>query len=213
LASLEGHRALSYRSDRPSHLCPCGRSGMRPRYGGPHGPVDRTAGQPASRQLLGLHALLAVRQMRSAIAAAAPELQRAAGVSLQANTEALGRLVGTASGSAQADRSSQAVAAPPCRPAGLCQGRGRPRHFGHQDRAGCPVGRCQRLRVLAGPGEPWPGPGARRGEAFIDRARTAPLPSCERPSLQRRAASTPAVDRDLGGQVGPGPAGRQGGHR
>jgi len=27
-----------------------------------------------------------------------------------------------------------------------------------------------------------------RGEAFIDRTRTAPLPSCKRPSLQRKAA-------------------------
>jgi hypothetical protein len=28
-----------------------------------------------------------------------------------------------------------------------------------------------------------------RGKGFIDRARTAPLPSCKRPSLQRRAAN------------------------
>ena len=54
-------------------------------------------------QLLGLHALLAVRQMRSVVAAA-PELGQAAGVSLQANTDALSRLVASAYGSAPADR-------------------------------------------------------------------------------------------------------------
>jgi hypothetical protein len=55
-------------------------------------------------QLLGLHALLAVRQMRGVIAAAAPELQRPLGASLQANTDALGRLVASAYGGAQAGR-------------------------------------------------------------------------------------------------------------
>jgi hypothetical protein len=54
-------------------------------------------------QLLGLHALLAVRQMRSLVAAA-PELQRAAEASLQANTDALSRLVASAYGGASADR-------------------------------------------------------------------------------------------------------------
>jgi hypothetical protein len=54
-------------------------------------------------QLLGLHALLAVRQMRSVIAAA-PDLQRAAGASLQQNTDALSRLVASAYGGAQAGR-------------------------------------------------------------------------------------------------------------
>ena len=54
-------------------------------------------------QLLGLHALLAVRQMRSVVAAA-PDLGQAAGVSLQQNTDALSRLVASAYGSAHADR-------------------------------------------------------------------------------------------------------------
>lgn len=54
-------------------------------------------------QLLGLHALLAVRQMRSMVAPA-PELQRALDGSLQANTDALGRLVASAYGAAQAGR-------------------------------------------------------------------------------------------------------------
>jgi hypothetical protein len=54
-------------------------------------------------QLLGLHALLAVRQMRSVVAAA-PDIGQAAGVVLQANTDALGRLVAAAYGGAQADR-------------------------------------------------------------------------------------------------------------
>jgi hypothetical protein len=54
-------------------------------------------------QLLGLHALLAVRQMRSVVAAA-PELQRALEASLQANTDALSRLVESAYGGAPADR-------------------------------------------------------------------------------------------------------------
>jgi hypothetical protein len=54
-------------------------------------------------QLLGLHALLAVRQMRSVVAAA-PAFSQAAGVSLQQNTDELTRLVGTAYGGAQADR-------------------------------------------------------------------------------------------------------------
>jgi hypothetical protein len=54
-------------------------------------------------QLLGLHALLAVRQMR-AVVAAAPELQRATEASLQANTDALSQLVASAYGGAPADR-------------------------------------------------------------------------------------------------------------
>jgi hypothetical protein len=54
-------------------------------------------------QLLGLHALVAVRQMRSLVAAA-PELQRALDGSLQANTDALSRLVAEAYGGAPADR-------------------------------------------------------------------------------------------------------------
>jgi hypothetical protein len=54
-------------------------------------------------QLLGLHALLAVRQMRSVVVAA-PGFGQAAGVSLQANTDGLSRLVGSAYGSGQADR-------------------------------------------------------------------------------------------------------------
>jgi hypothetical protein len=53
-------------------------------------------------QLLGLHALLAVRQMRSL--AAAPAFGQVAGVALQTNTDELTRLVGTAYGGAQADR-------------------------------------------------------------------------------------------------------------
>ncbi|HZA83684.1 MAG TPA: hypothetical protein VFC13_19820 [Actinomycetes bacterium] len=54
-------------------------------------------------QLLGLHALLAVRQMRSLVAAA-PELQRATEASLQANTDTLSRLVAVAYGGPPADR-------------------------------------------------------------------------------------------------------------
>jgi hypothetical protein len=57
-------------------------------------------------QLLGLHALVAVRQMRSVIAAA-PDLQRATDASLQANTDALSRLVASAYGVAQTDRFRQ----------------------------------------------------------------------------------------------------------
>ena len=54
-------------------------------------------------QLLGLHALVAVRQMRSVVAAA-PAFGQVAGVALQTNTDELTRLVGSAYGSAQADR-------------------------------------------------------------------------------------------------------------
>ena len=54
-------------------------------------------------QLLGLHALLAVRQMRSLVAAA-PDFGQVAGVSLQQNTDALSGLVGSAYGATQADR-------------------------------------------------------------------------------------------------------------
>jgi hypothetical protein len=53
-------------------------------------------------QLLGLHALLAVRQMRSVVATA-PEVGQAAGVALQTNTDELTSLVGSAYGGAQAD--------------------------------------------------------------------------------------------------------------
>ena len=53
-------------------------------------------------QLLGLHALLAVRQMRSLVAAA-PDVGQVAGVSLQQNTDQLTRLVGSAYGGAQGD--------------------------------------------------------------------------------------------------------------
>ena len=54
-------------------------------------------------QLLGLHALLAVRGMRSVVASA-PDLGQAAGASLQQNTDALSSLVAAAYGGAQADR-------------------------------------------------------------------------------------------------------------
>jgi hypothetical protein len=54
-------------------------------------------------QLLGLHAVLAVRQMRSVVTAA-PDLQRATEGSLQANTDALSRLVESTYGAAPADR-------------------------------------------------------------------------------------------------------------
>jgi hypothetical protein len=54
-------------------------------------------------QLLGVHALLAVRQMRS-IVVAAPDLQRAVEASLEENTGALSRLVAMAYSGAQADR-------------------------------------------------------------------------------------------------------------
>ena len=52
-------------------------------------------------QLLGLHALLAVRHMRSVVAAVR-DLQPAVGASLQANTDALSKLVASAYGGAQA---------------------------------------------------------------------------------------------------------------
>jgi hypothetical protein len=54
-------------------------------------------------QLLGLHALLAVRQMRSVVVAA-PGFGQAADASLQANTDGLSRLVASAYGDVQADR-------------------------------------------------------------------------------------------------------------
>jgi hypothetical protein len=54
-------------------------------------------------QLLGLHTLLAVRQMR-AVVAATPELQRAVDAAQQENTVALGNLAASAYGGAQADR-------------------------------------------------------------------------------------------------------------
>jgi hypothetical protein len=54
-------------------------------------------------QLLGLHALLAVRQMRSVVVAA-PGFGQAAGASLQANTDGLSRHVASAYGDVQADR-------------------------------------------------------------------------------------------------------------
>jgi hypothetical protein len=57
-------------------------------------------------QLLGRHALLAVRLMRSAVMAA-PDFRQAAVASLQDNTDALGQLVGSAYGSAQGQRFQQ----------------------------------------------------------------------------------------------------------
>jgi hypothetical protein len=72
--------------------------------------VAATAAQASPRQvraqfeqLLGLHALLAVRQMRSVVATA-PELQRATEASLRANTDALSQLVASAYGGAPAAR-------------------------------------------------------------------------------------------------------------
>jgi hypothetical protein len=75
--------------------------GMRPAAGiaAPTSPRQVRAG---FEQLLGLHALLAVRQMRSVVATA-PAFGQAAGVALQTNTDGLTRLVGSAYGSAQAD--------------------------------------------------------------------------------------------------------------
>jgi hypothetical protein len=55
-------------------------------------------------QLLGLHTLLAVRQMRNVVVAAAPDLGQAASASLQQNTDGLSRLVASAYGGTQADR-------------------------------------------------------------------------------------------------------------
>ena len=57
-------------------------------------------------QLLGLHALLAVRQMRSSVAVA-PDFVPVANASLQENTDALSRLVAAAYGPAQGDRFKQ----------------------------------------------------------------------------------------------------------
>ncbi len=57
-------------------------------------------------QLLGLHTLLAVRIMRSAVSAA-PDFRQAATASLQQNTDALSRLVVSAYGSAQGERFKQ----------------------------------------------------------------------------------------------------------
>jgi hypothetical protein len=54
-------------------------------------------------QLLGQHALLAVRQMRSVVAPS-PAFGQAVGVSLQQNTDALSRLIAAVYGSTQADR-------------------------------------------------------------------------------------------------------------
>jgi hypothetical protein len=57
-------------------------------------------------QLLGLHALLAVRQMRSVVAQA-PDVRKAADAALRENTDALGQLVRTAYGEADGDRFAQ----------------------------------------------------------------------------------------------------------
>ncbi len=57
-------------------------------------------------QLLGRHALLAVRLMRSVVLAA-PDFRQAAVASLQENTGALSQLVGTAYGSTQGERFQQ----------------------------------------------------------------------------------------------------------
>jgi hypothetical protein len=57
-------------------------------------------------QLLGQHTLLAVRQMRSVVAAA-PDFRRAAEASLEQNTQALSRLVSAAYGGPYSDRFEQ----------------------------------------------------------------------------------------------------------
>ena len=57
-------------------------------------------------QLLGQHTVIAVRLMRSVVAAA-PDLRQAAVASLQENTHALHQIVASAYGSAQADRFNQ----------------------------------------------------------------------------------------------------------
>jgi hypothetical protein len=66
-------------------------------------PVSPRQVRAQFEQLLGLHALLAVRQMRSVVAPA-PDLGQAAEAALQENTDALSRLVASAYGSAHADR-------------------------------------------------------------------------------------------------------------
>jgi hypothetical protein len=76
-----------------------------------HHPMRTVAAAAASpgplraqfEQLLGLHALLAVRQMRSAVAVV-PDFVPVASASLQDNTDALSRLVGSVYGPAQGDR-------------------------------------------------------------------------------------------------------------
>jgi hypothetical protein len=57
-------------------------------------------------QLLGQHALLAVRSMRSVVSSPA-ELQQAATTAIQGNTDALSQLVASAYGSGQSDRFKQ----------------------------------------------------------------------------------------------------------
>jgi hypothetical protein len=57
-------------------------------------------------QLLGQHALIAVRLMRSVVAAE-PDFRKAATASLQANTDALSALVASAYGEAEGDRFTQ----------------------------------------------------------------------------------------------------------
>ena len=100
--------AVGYAADTAAHS---GSSAAPPQVG--HHAVRlvaATAAQASPRQvraqfeqLLGLHALLAVRQMRSVVAAA-PELQGVIEVALQANTDALSRLVASAYGGASGDR-------------------------------------------------------------------------------------------------------------
>jgi hypothetical protein len=75
--------------------------------------VAHTAAQASAQQrraefeqLLGMHALLAVRLMRGAVVTA-PAFVPVAGAALQDNTDALTQLVTTAYGNAQADRFKQ----------------------------------------------------------------------------------------------------------
>jgi hypothetical protein len=75
--------------------------------------VAHTAAQASAQrrraefeQLLGMHALLAVRLMRGVVVTA-PDFVPVAGAALQDNTDALTQLVTTAYGNAQADRFKQ----------------------------------------------------------------------------------------------------------
>jgi hypothetical protein len=102
VAAVVGAVATAGRSDSSTATPPVGQQALRlAAASAAQAPPRQVRAQ--FEQLLGLHALLAVRQMRSVVAAA-PELQRATEASLRANTDALSQLVASAYGGAPADR-------------------------------------------------------------------------------------------------------------
>ena len=147
-------------------------------------------------QLLGQHALLAMRLMRSAVMNAS-EFRQVAETSLEANTDALSQLVGTAYDDTQGDRFKQLWQGYVTDLSAYANGAASQDASAKQAARASPHGLLRRLRRLVGRGEQRPGPGWRRRAGRADArsgAHQAGRRLCRRrlrPGIQDRASGLP----------------------